>query len=250
MSHRLLPFILLLLISQLSLACPSTHYDRTAQVAFVNDGDTIELTDGTRVRLTGINTSEIDHQQGTAEPWAVPAKTLLQSLLQSSDYIRLRYAQEPHDRYNRILAHVFLPDGTNVQQVLLNAGLAISIVVPPNDWSHDCYQQAEAKARHAKKRLWKDNPVLDITQTEPSASGFQLVSGQISHIGKGRNSIWLNAGRHFAMQIMQHDLHHFSTEDLSDWVGRYFEVRGWVRNGRPGLRMHLRHPANITLLDN
>ncbi|RYG58157.1 MAG: thermonuclease family protein, partial [Alphaproteobacteria bacterium] len=50
-------------------------------VASVYDGDTLQLADGTKVRLLDINTPELDHKGGKSEPYAREAAEKLRQLV-------------------------------------------------------------------------------------------------------------------------------------------------------------------------
>ena len=107
------------------------------------------------------------------------------------------------DRYGRLLAHVFSDDGDNLQARLLHAGLATTLVVPPNQWSLDCYAQVENRARSRGDGLWAMDaygpvPAEDLS---PSIRGFRLVTGRVQRVGESRANLWLNLSRHMAVRI-------------------------------------------------
>ncbi|MGD8877779.1 MAG: thermonuclease family protein, partial [Syntrophobacterales bacterium] len=84
-----------------------------AKVRWVDDGDTIVLAGGERVRYLGINTPEVANQDKPAEPFANEAKAFNKKLVQGR-WINLELAEQQRDRYGRLLALVFLSDGTFV----------------------------------------------------------------------------------------------------------------------------------------
>jgi hypothetical protein len=83
----------------------SAHY-ASAQtwftVKWVNDGDTIILTNGKRVRYIGINAPEIDHDKQGAQPFGHAAKTFNKQMVLNRK-IRLDFDLERQDRYGRLL---------------------------------------------------------------------------------------------------------------------------------------------------
>ena len=75
--------------------CSSSHYDESIIVKRIVDGDTLQLTDGRRLRLIGINTPERGKNGPPSEPLAKQAKQKLQQLV--SMRIKLRWGKEKQD---------------------------------------------------------------------------------------------------------------------------------------------------------
>ena len=115
------------------------------QARTVFDGDTLELTDGRRVRLIGINAPEIGRQGKPSEPFARAAEARLQALTQGALY--LAPGKESRDRYGRTLGHLFDAAGHNLEAQLLAEGLGFAIGVPPNLTLVVCHLEAEQRAR-------------------------------------------------------------------------------------------------------
>ena len=120
-------------------ACSSTQFHETASVKYVHDGDTLHLHDGRKVRLIGINTPEVAHGKHAAEHYATEAKNALQDLFKDNKTISLIIGKERNDRYQRLLAHGFTEDGTNIQAALLAQGVAYAVIFPPNTKFTNCY---------------------------------------------------------------------------------------------------------------
>ncbi len=93
-------------------------------VRWVVDGDTFFITDGRRVRLKGIDAPEISHQLGEpSQYYAREAKRFLISLIWKKKVILARSGREK-DRFNRIVAYVYLPDGRFINLLMLKMGCA------------------------------------------------------------------------------------------------------------------------------
>jgi len=217
----------------------------------VFDGDTLALEDGRKVRLLGINTPEIGRDGAPSEAYAEQARRLLERLAPPGEALRLRLDSERTDRYGRTLAHVFGTDGTNLQARLLESGFATTLVVPPNQWSVDCYAALEARARADARGLWgldRYRPVAAASLAS-SARGFHLVTGRVQRIGESRGNIWLNLAPHMAVRIPRDDLVYFVERDPRRLHGRRLEVRGWIQKRRGELRITVRHPAALRVLD-
>ena len=217
----------------------------------VHDGDTLRLHDGRKVRLIGINTPERAREERVTEPLAEQARMALQNMIGRHRQIRLVLGSEQKDRYGRILAHPFSLDGENLTASLLKLGYGQHIVVPPNLKYYSCYRNSETSARLTGKGVWQHAYYRprNIEQLKPEYTGYQTVSGTITHIGNSRKSIWLNFGERFSVHINRNDLSYFATWKFSELKGKVVEVRGWLRyyKGKQQFRMQVRHPAAIVI---
>ena len=120
----------------------------TGKVVGILDGDTISvLREGkaVRVRLYGIDAPE------KAQAFGTRARQFTAALVFQKDVTIIIHAT---DRYSRIVGEVLLPDGRNLSQELVKAGMA---------WWYRSYAakdmalaQLEAEARTAKRGLWAD----------------------------------------------------------------------------------------------
>ena len=233
--------------------CRTENYDLHAKVRYVIDGDTVILADGRKVRLIGIDTPELGHGGNPDQPFARQARDYLITLLRGrQDEIYLTYDEERHDNYRRTLAHIFLPDGTSIESLILARGLATPLVIPPNLGFLDCYREQAQTAIDARTGIWRQpqyqpRQVSTLTGKE---RGYHVIRGTITHIGESPSSIWLDMGRTLGLRIVKNDLKYFAKLDINTLAGRTVEARGMLyrRNGQ--LRIRIRHPVDIHILDN
>ena len=122
-------------------------------VKWISDGDTIVLNDGRHVRYIGINSPEIAHDNHKAEPFGYEAKKYNQSLLRSQK-VRLEFDKEKHDRYGRLLAYIFLSDGTLVNKKMIEKGYAYVLYLRPNVKYAGVLLKAQRDAMSAKQGMW------------------------------------------------------------------------------------------------
>ncbi len=241
-------FVCLLLAAGAARAdCRTDRFDETVALERVIDGDTVVLADGRHLRFIGLNTPERARDDRPAQPLAEAATARLRELL-AGGRLKLVTGREPADRYGRLLAHPFLPDGRNVTAELLRAGLGFQVVVPPNTGFADCYRKAEGDARRAVRGVWREpafRPV-PVERLTPRDTGFRRVTGTVTRVGESRTAFWLNMGRGFALRLPKKDRHRFTT-DPRDYAGRTLTARGWVYYvaRRHELRMTLRHPLML-----
>jgi endonuclease YncB( thermonuclease family) len=129
-------------------------------VTKVVDGDTFELGKW-KIRLLGVNTPESVHPSQPVEWYGVESSKHLKKLIEGK---RIRLEPEAGERlgtgaYNRVLAYVFLEDGTDVNAAVVKGGYGQSYHKYP------CKRRAEfdalqAEAQAAKIGLWNDEARL------------------------------------------------------------------------------------------
>jgi micrococcal nuclease len=249
---RLLAFLLCCCSTTVSATdCPASQTRERVEVAHVYDGDTVKLVDGRHLRFIGINTPEIGHHGQANQALATQARSFLDELLNAHNRIlNLQPGREEHDHYGRQLAHAFLEDGSNVAVRLLDAGLATTLVVPPNSWSVDCYQQHENNARAARLGVWS----LPAYQPQDSATlhrdteGFRIVHGRVTGIRHTRYTVWVKLAGTFVARVSTKDLPNFKPGYFDTLTGKNVEVRGWIKDSHDGLTVNVRHPAALRVL--
>lgn len=234
-----------------ALVCPAQHLDEWVRVRHVIDGDTVVLADRRTLRLIGIDTPEMGYYGAPPEPLAQQARDALQHLVGAhGNILGLRYDRERRDAYGRTLAHAYLDDGSNVSATLLTKGLAVQLIIPPNDWQVRCYRERQAFAEQRRRGLWalaRYQPV-ESTTLDPFGPGFRLVRGRVSLVSRGRHSLWIHLEGGFRAWILYKDLHYFDRLQPKNLLGRRVEVRGYVHGTPAHRRMQLRHPAALRVL--
>lgn len=121
----------------------------------VSDGDTVQLTDGRWVRYIGVDAPEIDHVRNAAQLFGFEALALNVQLVEGRT-VRLELDAERLDDYGRTLAYVFLPDGTLVNERLLQSGLAFCLYKPPNTKYESRLLAAQRTAMRSGRGLWRN----------------------------------------------------------------------------------------------
>jgi micrococcal nuclease len=230
--------------------CGSERTDERATVAYVYDGDTLRLEDGRKVRVIGINTPELGKEGTPDEPFAKAARDATRALAGRGSRIGLRIGSERHDRYGRLLAHVYLPEGGSLGAELLARGLATTLVIPPNTRNVKCFARVEAQAREQAKGIWnlpRYRPVSSASLKK--ADGYRLVRGRVTRVGESRSSVWLNLEGSVALRIRRGDLDQFTTFEPRELKGREVLARGWLHRRHGELRMTVRHPAALEIMD-
>jgi len=128
------------------------------EVIRVVDGDTIDV--GIKnytesVRLIGIDAPEFDWETESHECFAHEARMGLTELLEETQvFIELDPTQDRRDIYDRLLAYVFVEDGTNINQRLIEEGLVEEFTFRTPYTLQEVFQEAESFAQQERKGLW------------------------------------------------------------------------------------------------
>ncbi len=153
-----------LLVLGTCLAPTASAEELTGKVLWIYDGDTIKVSGIGKVRLIGIDTPE--HERSDRDRsftrLGIPARNLRPTAKAALHYnidrvknhpVRLVTDTDTHDRYGRLLAYVYLDDGTLLNRLLLEQGFAI--VYRRFDFAlKEDFLAAEARAQNARKGLW------------------------------------------------------------------------------------------------
>lgn len=166
-------FIVFLLLFSCKAEGPKVEKQagKPCTVVRVVDGDTfvckLEGKEEVRVRLIGVDTPESsDNPKARRDAERTGqdleeilrmgrlAKEFTKRLLPEGTTVYLEFDVQPTDRYGRLLAYVWLPDGRLLNEVLVREGYAQVYTVPPNVKYQERLLSAQRKAREEGKGLW------------------------------------------------------------------------------------------------
>jgi endonuclease YncB( thermonuclease family) len=112
------------------------------------DGDSLEI-EGTRIRLHGIDAPEAKQTcQRDGIDWLCGQEASKALRDYVGDY-ELRCERLDTDRYGRMVARCFMPDGTDIGEWMVSSGWALAYRRYSND-----YVDEEADAKTAERGLW------------------------------------------------------------------------------------------------
>ena len=146
-----------MLLGVIPACAPTPLPDGVAIVEEVVDGDTLVVRVGAgseRVRLLGIDTPETVHPTKPVECFGPDASRELKRLAPPGTELRLERDTELRDRYGRLLAHAWTPDGTFINEALLEGGYATTLFIDPNRAYRPILRAAEERAETAGAGLW------------------------------------------------------------------------------------------------
>ena len=131
-----------------------------AEVQRVSDGDTFVATvkgRRERIRVIGVDTPESVAPNQPDEPFGEEASDFAKHHL-DGETVRLAGDAEPRDRDGRLLAYVWLEDGTFWNALLVAEGYAQQLTIPPNVTYERLFRRLVAEARRDDRGLWALKP--------------------------------------------------------------------------------------------
>lgn len=229
-----------------------------ATVVEVIDGDTVLLDDGWQVRLVGIQAPKLPLGRKNFQKWplADESESALKALVLDRE-VTLAYGGQRVDRHGRRLAHLFLPDGTWIQEEILLRGMARVYSFPDNRAIVAEMLAAETSARGKGAGIWGNEWYVVRTPDKlgRDIGSFQLVEGRVVDAADVRGTIYLNFGADwrsdFTVKISKRARKSFAAAGFDPLVlaGRLVRVRGWLDDYN-GPMIEATHPEQIEVLEN
>ena len=145
-SFVFIPFLLL------TIFIPISHA-QTYIVQRVIDGDTLLLNNGDKVRLIGADTPETKHPKKPVQYFGMEAYQFTKQMVEGKA-VRLEYDWQRRDRYRRLLAYVYLMDGTFLNAEIIKQGYGFAYTRYPFKYMEE-FRLYEREAREKKRGMWK-----------------------------------------------------------------------------------------------
>ncbi len=256
-------FMLSFMLSvQANEECDILQKGSTGIVAQVVDGDSVLLSNGDKIRLIGIQAPKLALGREGFKDWplAKEAKEALEEIALGKT-VRLEYGGARVDRYDRVLAHLFILSEKKeiwVQKEMLERGFARVYSFADNRSCLETLLQAEASARVERKNIWA-NSYYNIRYADkpskllPLVDHYELVEGAVLSAKRVGSRRYLNFGEiyknDFTVVIEKSAWRLFEKAGikLSDYQNALIRVRGWIEiYGGP--RIEVTHPEQIEIL--
>jgi micrococcal nuclease len=246
-----------------TLPCGGLEAGPARTVSRVIDGETVELDDGSQLRLIGVlapRAFDVGAEPGTW-PAEMEAREELKGLVLGRSVI-VAFGGARVDRYGRLLGHVFWSNGSRtrwLQRELLERGMARAFT---RDGNRACAREllaAEASARMAPRGLWAQ-PAYQVRRAESVQllrryrATFQVVEGVVVRVAQVRSMIYLNFARDwrrgFSVSLRRRDRNLLGAYagDPRQLEGKPVRVRGWIRQGR-NLDIELSQAGDIEVIE-
>lgn len=224
----------------------------TLAVKHVIDGDTIIAASGEKVRYVGIDSPELASEERPAQFFAEDSKNANKEMVEGRT-IKLELDIEKTDKHGRILAYIFLKDGTFVNAKLVENGYARTYFIPPNIKYYSQFKKLEKEAIKNRKGLWSEpDSTIHIPPSEAirHLGKFRFVEGVVKNIRKTDKAVHLNFGDNpdddFTAVIFERDFQRFKEKgiDLTNYKGKTVTVYGKIKLYR-GAEIVVSFPEDI-----
>jgi micrococcal nuclease len=131
----------------------STSHAEIYKVKRVIDGDTLLLINGERVRLIGVNTPETKHPQKPVEYFGKEAHLFTKQMVDGKE-ARFEFEKQKRDRYGRLLAYVYLLNGTFLNAEIIKQGYGKAYTRFRFKYMEE-FRRYEREARQNRRGLWR-----------------------------------------------------------------------------------------------
>ncbi len=235
--------IIFLCFGSYALAAEDLIEEKNLEVITVIDGDTIVIKDSKKqekkVRLAGIQAPELFSEP--EEKYAKDAKDILEKLLQGHTVNIIYNKKTKYDKYDRILADVYIHDNSTwVNAVLVELGLSYVYLVGKMQLPKvDNLIILEDQAIANKKSIWSEDSVLIAAQEmEKHVGYYKIIDAVVVNTRSSKHSIWLELSdqksQGSSIRIDKDKVSNFPTSfNFKDLEGKKIRIRGYVEKYSP-----------------
>lgn len=218
-------------------------------VKHVIDGDTIELSNGDKVRYIGVDTPEIRERKGSEWvykplPYAEDARDFNKMLVEHKS-VRLEYDVQKKDRYSRILAYVYVDDKM-INLEMVKQGFAMIYTYPPNVRYTQRFVEAQKEAMDNKKGLWAglEENKISASQAKNNIGMLRMIESEVIGTHLTEKLLILKFKDNFQAAIYKNNIP-FKSKDMARSPNKYFKgkmvkVYGLIKEykGYPEILLH------------
>ncbi len=258
--HSLLTILTLTIASfNLSAAngqdCSAKNVELWVKASYATSGSDL-IIQGKAVRLIGIYSPQREQKQKfntPAQPLAKEAQLFLNKLLANHDLeVGVEYDTTKVDEFNRQLVHLFLKDGSSVQQRILENGFAINRPAYNNNKHAKCYFEAEQRARKGQYQLWdylekhpeSHFPLVKSSELTSQDTGYRIIQGKVLKVMKSSTNYIINMDT-TGIRIPKKHWKNFDYNKIKKLKGKTIEVRGLAYLYKGVMFMIIKQPAAI-----
>jgi len=233
-----------------------------AVVTEVVDGDTVildrEIDGATEVRLVGLQAPKLPLGRKGFRMWPLaPESKIALEALTLNKRVTLAFGGRTMDRHGRLLAHLFVDDGTWVQGQMLLIGMARIYTFSDNRAIVAEMYGEEHAAMAAKRGIWA-HPFYAIRPATPEALArltgtFQVIEGKVLDAARVKSRVFLNFGENWRDDVTatldSKARKVFKSADIDplSFKGKTVRFRGWLKKHN-GPSVDITHPEQIELI--
>ena len=230
------------------LAAPADQDSGEGVTVYDGDPVRVRFADGSlrKVRLIGIDSPELSDARETVRFMALMAKRFaFRELFRKR--VRLAYDWQLEDKYGRLLAYLYLDDGSLFNERILREGFAsVFRAFPYDDALRKRFESAEREARKEERGLWRRGRPTEIVPGEAKDHIGRLVSVRMTCTRiEVRGSFTVLHGPDDGFEILVPKADRASFPGLDALEGKPVLIQGLVEEYRGGLQIMLYLPMQL-----
>lgn len=226
----------------------------TAAVQSVENGETLITTDGIYLQLASIKAPELwpDGSAYASWPHAAWAQDKLERYVKGKT-VGLFCEGETTSFDDRKIAHIQLPTGEWLQEILVKQGAAYVFPRSNHLSGLEHLYATEDIARRQNIGIWQTAKLVSADGEDIRTGWFQVVRGTVLNVASVGGQTFLNFGtnwrRDFTAEIPGSALRTFKKAGIDpfSFQSRHVEVRGWV-TWKGGPHIMLEGPGQIRMV--
>ncbi len=232
-------------------------FKKELYVLRVIDGDTVELSNGQMLRYIGIDTPEVHDKIGSTwsynpRPYGKEAMEFNRKLV-GGKKIRLEFDVQKKDKYNRLLAYVYVEDKM-INLEMIKKGYAMIYTFPPNVKYVEEFLKAQRFARENKEGLWRDleKGIISSSKAKENIGFIKMVEANVTNTYLSDKVLILNCKNNFKVAIFKNNLRYFP-KTVSRSPDTYFKyktikVYGIIKKYKGSSEIIVNHPSQLEIL--
>ena len=239
------------------LGVTASDYKKGIYVSHIVDGDTVELSNGEKVRYIGIDTPETREKKGSVwsynpMPYGEEAKAYNQALVGGKS-VTLEFDVQKKDKYDRLLAYVYIEDKM-VNLEMVKQGYAMIYTFPPNVKYVEAFLKAQQEARENQRGLWKglEQNIIPASLARENLGTVRMVEADVTSTYLSEKVLILNCRDNFKVAIFRNNLEYFPKEVMrspdSYFRHKSIKVYGVIKEYKDACEIILHDSSQIEVL--
>lgn len=227
-------------------------------VSHVMDGDTVEISNGEKVRYIGIDTPETREKNNSdwvykPMPYAEKAREFNRKLVEGKS-VKLEFDVQKRDKYKRLLAYVYVDDKmANIE--IAREGLAMIYTYPPNIKYSQRFLDAQKEARDNKRGLWVDleESKISAAQAKNNIGRIRMVESEVIDTYLTEKLLILKFKNNFKVVVYKNNIPEkfkdMARSPDSYFKGKMIKVYGVIKEYRGYPEIVLHDMSQLEILD-
>lgn len=242
-------------------------------VVHVVDGDTVDLKNGARVRMIGIDAPELNPSEGKKTFYAREAKEALEEMISGKEVCLEKGRGDEKDKYDRLLRYI-RDEGNFINAEMVKEGYARAYTRYPFEYKA-LFVSLEREAKEAGRGLWNEEAKAKSRKQTKNARGLEEGCGEatlcperaVEYVGESKTvrffveasydsgkAVFLNSmndyenSKNFTAVIFASDFYKFPKNPASYYGNETVEVSGVIKLYNKRAEIMVGDPSQIRII--